>query len=116
MMLNFEESEPSERSFELIRDCFVSMLRQWFLRTRSWKLIPAILFALLQVEAFALWWHLPMHLPHPAIWTIDSPEGMELLVVSAGAITVLVATLTAVCVRNFAGRRVGGSRARRSTF
>jgi hypothetical protein len=116
MMLNFEESEPSERSFELIRDCFVSMLRQWFLRTGSWKLIPAILFALLQVKAFALWWHLPMHLPHPAIWTIDSPEGMELLVVSAGAITVLVATLTAVCVRNFAGRRVGGSRARRSTF
>ena len=32
MTLNLEETAPTERSPRLLLDCFVSLLRQWFLR------------------------------------------------------------------------------------
>lgn len=110
MMLNFDEAEQSEKTVGLFLDCLVSLLRQWLLRSGSWKLIPAVLCAFLQVTVFS--WHLRVR-PHPAMGS--TPVDLGHLVLFIAAITVAVAVMTALCVRNFVARRVDGrSRTKRS--
>ncbi len=56
MMLNFEESPASSARTALFTDALLSLLRQWLLRSGSWKLAAAALAASLQIAAIAALW------------------------------------------------------------
>jgi len=56
MMLNFEEAQASGASAAFFTDALRSLLRQWLLRSGSWKLAAAALGASLQLAAIAALW------------------------------------------------------------
>lgn len=60
MMLNFEESRPAVGSCPLLVDAVRSLVRQWLLRSGSWKLVLAAAGAALQLLSIAaLWFRAP---------------------------------------------------------
>lgn len=108
MLLIFDEAGQSEGFFDLLLDCFVSLFRQWLLRSGLWKLIPAIACALLQIAAFGLL--LPQRTSRASSFG-NAPIGLAQLVVCGAAITVVLIATTALGVSNL--RRLGGRGSRR---
>lgn len=94
MMSIFEENRSSSLQSALLFDGFSSFLRQWLLRSGSWRLPVALGAAFLQVFGFAF----PRH-GHQS-WTRNyqalSPEMQEiffLILASLGGVTILVVAL-----------------------
>ena len=56
MMLNLEEAQASGASAAFFIDAVRSLLRQWLLRSGSWKLAAAALGASLEIAAIAALW------------------------------------------------------------
>jgi hypothetical protein len=54
MLWIFEEASASDAVAPLLADGFISLLRQWVLRTGSWKLAAAVIGGLLQVTVGGL--------------------------------------------------------------
>jgi hypothetical protein len=115
MTLNLEETEPAEKSPRLLFDCFVSLLRQWLLRTEWWKLAAAAVFACFQFAAISLIWHVPRRFPHHAQAAVSSTgeDGLRLVLLCASSFLVLLATVTALWVRSLVAARQKASRRRR---
>jgi hypothetical protein len=115
MTLNLEETEPKERSPRLLIDCFVSLLRQWLLRTAWWKLAAAAIFAYLQFFAIGLLWHVPLRFPRHAQGVVSATgeDGLRLVMLCASSFLVLLATVTALWVRSLVAARQKASRRRR---
>jgi len=115
MTLNLEETEPKERSPQLLIDCFVSLLRQWLLRTAWWKLAAAAIFAYLQFFAIGLVWHMPLRFPRHAQAAVSATgdDGLRLVMLCASSFLVLLATVTVLWVRSLVAARQKASRRRR---
>jgi hypothetical protein len=64
MLWIFDEATGSEGTWTLFLDGFVSLVRQWVLRSGSWKVPVAILGGLLQVTLGGLGW---LAMEHPRI-------------------------------------------------
>jgi hypothetical protein len=113
MMLNLEETE--ERSPRLFFDCFVSLLRQWLLRTEWWKVTAAAVFAYFQFAAISLIWHMPIRFPHHAQAAVSSAgeDGLRLVMLCASSFLVVLATVTVLWVRGLVAARQRASRRRR---
>ncbi len=56
MMLNFEEVRTSGAPASLFGDALCSLLRQWLVRSGSWKVAAAAVGATLQLAALAALW------------------------------------------------------------
>ena len=115
MKLNLEETAPTERSPRLLLDCFVSLLRQWFLRTAWWKLVAAAIFAYFQFFAIGLVWHMPLRFPRHAQAAVSATgdDGLRLVMLCASSFLVLLATVTVLWVRSLVAPRQKASRRRR---
>ena len=115
MKLNLEETAPTERSPRLLLDCFVSLLRQWFLRTEWWKLVAAAIVAYFQFFAIGLVWHMPLRFPRHAQAAVSATgdDGLRLVMLSASSFLVLLATVTVLWVRSLVAARQKASRRRR---
>ena len=97
MLSIFDEAAPSTGAFPLLVDGFVSLTRQWVLRSGSWKLAAALLGAFLQFIVGGLIWvaMVPVGRTHEnaSIPDFQALQGlMRLTVVSVGGIVSMVAT------------------------
>jgi hypothetical protein len=70
----FDEASGSEGVWALFLDGFVSLARQWILRSGSWKVPVAILGGLLQVTLGGLGW---LAMEHPRIAAQTAKEQFE---------------------------------------
>ena len=99
-------------------ECFVSLLRQWLLRTGTWKVLPAIMGACVQVTVGGLIWVMLVHrgIPaaaRPAQDTLEMRTLIEWTAWVVGAIVLLVTTASTRIVRAGLAHRGSSRRGRR---
>src|SRR5579885_1808918 len=98
MLCIFDES--GQRGISIYNDCFISLLRQWGLRSGLWKVIPAVIGGCLQVSAGALLallaWRVRGGQSSPAhVLSDHEMRGLiNLIVVLAGAVIFMVIALS----------------------
>jgi hypothetical protein len=107
MTLNFEEA-GRERAGRLLLDGFVSLLRQWLLRSGSWKLAVAVGIASLQLIGISPAWHLQRSLSHfgHGSPSVRDQQDLGFIIVCATAFVVVLATMTSLWVRGLVNARL----------
>jgi len=108
MLWIFDVTEQSEGAFRMLLDCFVSLFRQWVLRSAYWKIIAAFAGASLQFIAMSLYWHLPKIVqcsPHATNSVSRGMNGTRLLLIGLFVVIPAMAGL----VTFWARRRIAGS-------
>ena len=113
MLWIFDEASNTR---SLFLDAVLSLGRQWFLRAGAWKLLIALAAAALQVTAGGLLWialtdRIHWHGAAPSHDTIALQSLMIFIVISAGAIVLLVCTTT-IWLRSFLHQRLRHARIR----
>jgi hypothetical protein len=75
MLWIFDEAVQNEGAGPLFLDGFLSLARQWFLRSGLWKILAALAGALFQVTiGGALVFRIGRHRPAPALSAAANPE------------------------------------------
>jgi hypothetical protein len=105
MLWIFDEAAETSGAPALLTDGFISLIRQWVLRSGSWKLAGAIIGASLQVTAGGLIWLASGHTP-------AAPNGADpamtsfirFILWSTGTLVLMVAAAS-IWVRRFLGAR-----------
>ena len=108
MLWIFDETAQTERPSAMLLDCFVSLFRQWILRSGFWKIVLAFTGASLQFLAISLCWRLPAILPcseHGKNSAARGMSGTELLLIGLAVAAVARVGVIAFRVRN----RLAGS-------
>ena len=109
MLSIFDEEGPHQSGFALLLDGFVSLGRQWLLRTDSWKVPIAIGGGFLQVWGFG--YRFGYRIEGYQSWTANHepllPYMQGLIVITAGVICCLIGAivLLAVWTARFQRRR-----------
>ena len=110
MLFIFDEAAPSLGAFALVCDVFVSLVRQWALRSGSWKLVVAVFGAILQITAGGLIWA-AIRPEYRSIGIASAPDVqaldglMQFILVAVGGIVLMVVTAS-LWMRRFVRRRV----------
>lgn len=94
MLWIFDEAAQSEGVATLFLDGIASLLRQWILRTGSWKIALAIAGAALQVSiAGALMLRIGREMPHNVTLATENPALVELMRLGAATAVGLLAVV-----------------------
>ena len=111
MLCIFDEAAATSGAFGLCLDALISLLRQWILRSGSWKLAAALLGAFLQVVAGGLFWLMldrpPGDAGRPDLELAAMEWLLRFIVASVCAIIMLVFA-TSLWTRHFTRRRMHG--------
>src|SRR5579884_1291957 len=109
MLYIFDETAHSTGPFGLVRDCVASLLRQWILRSGSWKVAAAAIGACIQITAGGLIW---IAVGRPGAFHKTAPvtdpatlDGLMRLIVGSSLGIVLLVTTAALWIRKFAWTR-----------
>jgi hypothetical protein len=102
MLWIFDETAPSSGTPGMLADVFLSLARQWVLRSGSWKLAVAMVGAAAQVTAGGLIWIAFARLPVLPDDNADPAVGslIRLILWSTGPIALMVA-VASLWVRGF---------------
>jgi len=116
MLWIFDEASQSSGASALLLDGFISLARQWTLRSGSWKLAVALIGAFVQVTFGGLMFAILRH-PHATASVPDqapAPALDMLLWIIVGSVGPVVIMVTVVCLwtRRFSRNRAS-SRERR---
>ena len=106
MLWIFEEAAKSESPFALFRDGFVSLARQWMLRSGSWKIAAALAGAVVQFAFGGILW-LPHVRVHHQGRALVGPEFVRIALFST-CFTVVMVTAVSLWVRNMTNKRMSG--------
>jgi hypothetical protein len=108
MLWLFDEAAESQGTGALLSDAFVSLLRQWLLRSECWKFPVASLFVLLQIAAGVLivgGFRRPTYLSTRSNKDAAALGGMMRLILWSSGSVVLTVTAASLWVRKFNLRR-----------
>ena len=107
LMSVFDEACHAEGAAMLLLDAMISLARQWILRTGSWKILAAFVFAGLQVTAGGLFWiAIGRDGARPAVaHDRIALERLMQIILAAGCLVVILVTAAAVWVGSFLRRR-----------
>jgi hypothetical protein len=109
MLWIFDESTAGGARRTILFDGFVSLLRQWLLRSGAWKLLAAAILGLAQITVGGFGWvligylHGTSHRPDPPFDSNDLARLMYLVVWTAGGVIVIA---LALWVKKFTARRI----------
>ena len=117
MLWLFDETRNSDSSFLLCLDGFTSLVRQWLLRSGSWRIPAALISACLQFMIGGLVWIIFRHDGHPqcSVTAADAIalDGLMRLTVCASCGMVAMVAAASVWMRSFVRRRALSLRTRR---
>ena len=111
MLWIFDESTTVAARWTILFDGFVSLLREWLLRSGAWKLLAAAILGLAQITVGGFGWvligylHGTSHRPDPPFDSNELARLMYLVVWTAGGVIVSVIAL-AIWVKKFTARRI----------
>jgi hypothetical protein len=105
MLWIFDEAAKTSGAPALVADGFISLIRQWVLRSGAWKLAVVILGAALQVTAGGLIWLASGHAPAPPNRADPAMTSfIRFILWSTGTIVLMVAAAS-IWVGRFLGTR-----------
>lgn len=97
MLSIFDEGEAGQSGFALLLDGFISLTRQWLIRTDSWKILIAISGAFIQV-----FWGFGYKTGGHESWAKDhqalTPYMQELMIITLALICSLFMLITALAL------------------